>query len=237
VEDLARGYANLEKRFGTPPDQLVTLPKGPEDKEGLAAVMKALGAPDTPDGYKFEIPEGIAPEDATAASEFAKAMHAAGPFPPAFVAQAVNWWTSQVAARQEAELATAQQMTAAAETALKQEWGAAYETRKAEVGKLLMDLGGQGLADELNASAWGDNPKLAIALGKMVERLAEPGPNRDGARGGDPNVMTPAQATARAREMEAHPAFRDASHAMHRQIVEQRNAALRMASGMDPVQR
>lgn len=226
VEDLARGYVNAEKRLGADPNSLLKIPANPEDKDGYGAVYKALGAPDSPDGYKIDM-AGASEADLAAAKEFTVAMHAAGPFPPAFVSAATKWFGETVAKQNEALLAEAQRMTAAGEAELKAEWGEAYDARKTEIGKLVNDLGGADLAKEFDGSTFGDNPKLAKFMGKVLDLLAEPGPRREAADTG--GKLTPAQAGAKARELEAHPAFRDKNHPQHAEVVAQRSAALRSA--------
>lgn len=232
VEDLARGYVNAVKRLGHDPNSLITLPKGPDDVEGYKSVFKALGAPENVDGYQIKM-EGAAPEDVAAAKEFAAEMFAKGPYPAAFVAAATDWFTNKVAAQNEDLLKEAEANRLAGEATLKQQWGQAYEHRKAEIGKLLNDIGGPDLAKELDGSTFGDSPKLAIFLGKILDKMAEPGPRNEqtlNLPGGAP--MTPAQHQARAREMQAHPAFLNASHPQHKDVVQARNDALRAAQGL-----
>ncbi len=231
TEDLARGYVNAVKRLGADPNSLIALPKGPDDQEGYVAVFKALGAPEKVEDYQIKM-EGAAPEDIAAAKEFAGEMFAKGPFPASFVAAATEWFTGKVAAQNAELLAEAEAARVAGEQALKAEWGQAYEHRKAEIGKLLNDLGGPDLAKELDGSTFGDNPKLASFLGKILDKMAEPGPRNEGnpnTPGGNP--LTPAQHQARARELQSHPAFLNASHPQHKDVVKARNDALRAASG------
>lgn len=227
VEDLANGYVAAERRLGADPKTLISLPKGPDDKEGSAALYKALGAPETADGYQISM-EGASEADVAAAKAFAVAMHAEGPFPPQFVVAATKWFSETVAQQNAAELEAAAAATAAGEAEVKSAWGQAYEPRQAEVGKLINDLGGPELVAELNASTFGDNPKLTIFLGKILDKMAEPGPrNEGGLKPGD--KLTPAAAIGKAREMEAHPAFLDAANPQHAEVVKSRNDYLRMA--------
>ena len=227
AEDLARGYTNAVKRLGADPKSLISLPKGPDDIEGHQAVFKALGAPDKADGYEIKM-EGAAPEDLAAAKEFAAEMFAKGPYPASFVSAATEWFSSTVAKQNEALLAEAAAMTAAGEAELKKEWGQAYDQRKGEVGKLLKDLGGEALSKEFEGSVFGDNPKLAIFLGKVLDKMAEPGPRRETSLTGE-QMFTPAQHMAKARELATHPALLNASHPQHKEVVKARNDALRAA--------
>lgn len=224
---MAQAYVNLEKHMGGDAKSLVKLPTGPEDAEGYKAVFKALGAPDTVDGYEIRM-DGASPEDLAAAKAFAAEMHAKGPFPASFVAAATEWFSKTVAEQNQALLTEASAATAAGEATLKAAWGQAFDQRKAEVGKLLNDLGGPELVKEFQGSTWGDNPQLSLFLGKVLDKMAEPGGGRENSDLPG-RLMTPTQAAGKAREYEAHPAFRDKGHAQHAEIVRLRNEALAAA--------
>lgn len=235
VEELARGLVAAENRLGVPADQLVRLPKGMDDKEGLGAVMKALGAPDTVDGYKLEMGEGATDDAKTMGLDFIKHMHEAVKAPPVVIAAAFDWFQKQGLATQAAETAAAEAAQAAGETALKAEWGAAYDVKFKEVGRLLTDLGGPDLAKELATTGIGNNPKLMSALGKLLDKVAEPGGLEGQGRGtGQVGVLTPAQAKVRIAEIEADPikgaALRDPSHSMHKAVVDERTRLFGLAA-------
>ena len=230
AEDVARALIAAENRLGTPADQLVRLPKAPDDKDGLAAVYKALGAPDAPEGYKIAV-EGISDTDKAAVESFVRDMHAQGPFPPQFLAAATGWWAQEVA-RQDAEATQAlANQRAAGEAELQQEWGGAYQQRTTEIGALIAELGGEALAKELNASNLGDSPALARLLSKVVEMRAEPGPVGDAQRAEMPGrSMTAQEGRAYQLRLEADQqkmaALMDGSHPQHAAVVEERNRYL-----------
>jgi hypothetical protein len=225
VEDLARGLVAAENRLGVPADQLVRLPKGLDDKEGIGAIMKALGTPETVDGYQFQM-EGASDADLAMGKDFVAAMHEVGA-PPFIVAAATAWWSKQNLATAEAATAASAAAEAAAETALKTEWGAAYKPKMDEIGRILNELGGKGLFEELNKSGMGNNVQLFKALGAVADKIAEPGALTGQGRGtGTTGVMTPAQAKVARAELEADPiksvALRERDHSMHKAVVEER---------------
>lgn len=230
-EALAASYLNLQKMVGAKPEQILKLPEKMDDPEAMRAIWQKLGGPEKVDGYKVDLTKAT-DADKAAIGGYLDAMHKAGPFPPGMVEASVKWFQDQVAAQQTGLLEEAKRMDDAGQAELKKEWGQAYDQRSGEVGKLLKDLGGDDLAKELNGSVFGSNPKLAIFLAKVVDKMAEGGPNADPNKGDlQTGKMTPAQAQAKARELEAHPAFRDRSHAQHADVTQQRNDALRMAQG------
>ncbi len=236
LEDAVRALVGAEKRLGVPADQLVRLPTKPEE---MGDLYRKLGAPETPDGYKIELPENASDEDKAAARSFAEHMHKSGPFPPGFVEAALQWNNQQAEAASEA-LAKAQEADKAeGEAFLKKELGAAYDPEMAAVGKLLNDLGGKELMEELRTKGFGSNRQLMLALHKVVERVGEPSTlegNRD-ARDA-PGRLTRGQAKAALETLENDPlkgkALRDSSHPMHKSVLAERTRLARMAEGIDP---
>jgi hypothetical protein len=234
VDALTAGNA-AEKRLGVPANELIRLPTKPEDVEGLKAVYKALGAPDTPDGYKIDW-EGSTDEDKAVVGEFAKFMHEKGPFPPAALAAAAEFWRGKISAEDEAFAKADEAAKATTEAALRAEWGAAYDQRKTEIGKLITEIGGEDVAKELNAdSVLGNSPALAKMLAKIVDMRAEGGPSGDGQTAvvGD-RKMTPGQARVNLAALEGDErkskALFDAEDPMHAAVVEERNKLLAMAN-------
>ncbi|WP_174301170.1 hypothetical protein [Caulobacter sp. S45] len=234
VEDMARSLVNAESRLGVPVDQLIRLPTDPKDEKAMREVYTKLGLPDKPEGYGIKLDATASDADKAMLNDMLGVAHKAGT-PPDQVKALVAWWQSKGAEFQQQQTAQAEQARAAGETELKTAWGAAYDTKSKEIGRLARDLGGPELAAELDAGKLGSHPQLAKMLGAMLDKMAEPGApgGRSGeAAGGLDTPLTSAQATAKARELEAHPAFRDPKHAQHKTIVAQRNDMLRMASGV-----
>lgn len=236
VEDAVRALIGAEKRLGVPADQLVRLPTKPEESADL---YRKLGAPETADGYKIGLPDGATDEDKATAKSFAEHMHKAGPFPPDFVKAALDWNNAQTEAGNKALAAAEAERRTAGETFLKNELKAGYDPEMKAVGKLLNDLGGPELRAELDLSGHGDNPRLMLALHKMVEKLGEPQTIDGGNRGsGVPGQLTAGQARA-AREILENdpvrgPALTDKSHAMHGSVMAERKRLLRIENGQDP---
>lgn len=229
VTDLVNAAVAAEKRLGVPADQLLRVPTKPDDTEALGAIYKALGAPESAEGYKIAWDDASDADKATIA-DFSKTMFEKGPFPPAFMQAATDWWRGQVAAAEAADTAANTAASEAAVATLKTEFGAKYDDTAKEVGKLAMDLGGQALADELDATGLGNHPELFRAMAKMAGKLAE------GTGGGNekPDVgkskMTPSEAYAARSALEGDPvkraALEDRSHAMHAAVFEERKRLL-----------
>lgn len=236
LEDATRAFVGAEKRLGIPHDQVLRMPSTPEETKALYA---KLGAPETADGYQIEVPADASDDDKAAAKSFAEHMHKAGPFPADFVKAAVEWNNAQAEAASTA-LADAQAARRAeSEALLKKELGAAYDPDFKAVGKLLAEIGGQDLADELDASGLGDNPRLMLALHKLMDERAEPGA-LEGQREGkvDGAKLSIGQAKAALENLIADPvkgaALRDNTHSMHQSVLKERNRLAAMADGIDP---
>lgn len=236
VEDLARSLDHAEKRLGVPADQLIRKPTKPEE---MPDVYRALGAPETPEGYQIALPDNASDEDKAAAASFAKHMHEKGPFPPDVIAAAVEWNNQQAEAASAALAAAQDEAKAAGEALLKKELGAAYDPDMGAVGKLLNDLGGKDLMEELNASGFGNNPRLMLALHKVVERIGEPGSLEGRNSGtGAGREFTPGEAKAQLAALNADPvkgiALRDRNHSMHKSVVAERDRLALLAEGRRP---
>lgn len=233
VDALTAGNA-AEKRLGVPANEMIRLPTKPDDVEGLKAVYKALGAPDTPEGYKIDLKDAT-DADKAVVGDFAKFMHEKGPFPPAALAAAAEFWHGKVIEQAAAEQAEAEAAQKASEAALRQEWGGAYDQRKMEIGKLLTDLGGEALAKELNADAvLGNSPELAKMLAKIVDLRAESGPTQDGQNADvGKRQLTPGQARVNLAALEGDAekmeALMDKTHRLHASVLAERNALLAAA--------
>lgn len=233
LTDAIQAGIAAEKRLGVPADQLVRLPTKPEDKEAIATIMKALGAPEAVDGYQINLRDGAGDDEKATLAGFVKHMHeTVGPVPPQILQAATTWWEGQVAAAEEAENAAIAKFAGEAEATLKTEWGAAYDTTKLEIGKLISELGGQALVDELNLDAkLGSHPDLARFLKKVVDLRVEGVDKGDGQRGDvGTGKMTPSEAYAARAALEGDDAKRkalfDKSHPQHAAVVAERQRYL-----------
>jgi hypothetical protein len=77
VDDIAKGYTEIEKFAGVPKERQFTWPKDDKDEEGFNALYNKLGRPEKPDAYEFKNETGIE-VDETSYNEFKKLAHAEG---------------------------------------------------------------------------------------------------------------------------------------------------------------
>jgi len=230
AEDLAYGYVSLEKRFGVDPARRIDLPADPNDADGMRAVYAKLGMPEKADGYGIQLGEGATDADKAMLGKAVETFHKAG----LSVAQAKvigEFINEQTAAQQTAAVEAFKAQAEAGKAALQKEWGQAFEQRSKEIGNLIAKYGDEDLVKELDGEKLGNYPNLARMLGKMLDRMAEPGApgGLSGDAAGAERAMTPDQAKAAARVQEAHPAFRDKKHPQHAAVVAERNRLLGLA--------
>ena len=116
-------YRGAEQKLGVPADQILRLPGKDAKPEDWRQVWTKLGAPEKPEEYGIQAPEG-------AQGEFLK--NAVGWFhelgiPKPMAAGLADKWNGYVAAAQEAEIGKWNQRFDAEVAELKDAWGADYD--------------------------------------------------------------------------------------------------------------
>ena len=120
---LLDSYRNFEKLHGVPQDRLLKLPENMDSPEGRA-ILEKMGLPKTAADYGFE---KYAPkEDPKAMDKVAAAFHEAGVPRAAAEKFVLKMQAEQVAAQTAAKENHAAMITQG-DTALKKEWGQAYD--------------------------------------------------------------------------------------------------------------
>jgi hypothetical protein len=168
---LADSYRNLEKLMGAPKDRLLTIPeKFYDDKGGLTpeakAVYERLGAPKEVKDYDFKTAQGADQKtiDTLKSSFFENGVPKAAA--EKIMANMNAFGEAQVAAAKETAALQHRQQ----ETALKTEWGAAFEKNQliAQSGVRVLGLKAEqidAISSQLGHSA---TMKLMHQLGKSV---------------------------------------------------------------------
>lgn len=202
-EKAVASYRELEKLLG---GEKLPLPKDPADKEGWDRVYKALGRPDSPDGYGIQVAQG---GDAEFAKRAAGKFHELGL--PANMAKGLSeWYESEAKAAHEAEETAFVQKAEAEFTQVKQNWGANYDQNMEITGRAAKALGlGEQQLDALERSL--GTKAMYDLLFAHGQAISEAG-FRQGEGGGGPGKgFTPAtveQAQARKDEILNNPDLR-----------------------------
>lgn len=176
-EGLAKSYINLEKMLGS--DKVVVPKEG--DQEGEAKFFKAAGWPDKPEEYGFKQPEKI-PDGMVYNAELDQQL--SGIFHGAKLtkAQAANTREKLLelvasGATQNIEAAKAQdaanqQAIIQGETALKAEWGQAYEQRGKIAGAAINKFLSPETVAALDAAGVANNPAIIKDMYTLGVKLA-----------------------------------------------------------------
>lgn len=213
VHDLAKSYGELQQLMGKRQDGLVKLPGEGATPEEIAAYRKAVGVPESPDGYALELPEGMELREDVLANLRGKA-HELG-ITPAQLSALVQFQaeTEQTElARWQAEHEDA---TNKAREDLRREWGPRFETKLHDAKRVAETFGLRQ-----------DHPALqdaevlrALALGASVISSDKLAGNETVTR-----TLSPENAAIDIQRNPSNPlheAYRDSSHPNHQAAVAQ----------------
>ena len=235
---MARAYVGMEKRLGVPADRLLTLPEDRANPEAMADVYRALGRPDAPDGYAVKVADGAPEYLSSYAKDLATELHPLG------ASKAVLDKVVEITNRSyEAQLKAQNDATAAdqvkIDAELKAQWGDQTDNMRQAVNNLLKDEidATPNLTAEQKAARWealkdeiagglGKSPLLFGYLAKQVQARMEGKPLVPGdAKPGLGGVLSKDQAIANKNAFQADPAkmeaWRDATHPLHKQVMEE----------------
>lgn len=213
VENLARGYVNAEQLLGR---DKIPMPK--TDAE-FAEVYAKLGCPADVKEYKIQIGETLPNLDATIKEDL-----------QAFLPMAkelglnnrqantlFNKYIGQLSDRyKELDRQRVTEYTRA-EQELRTEYGETYDTKLTLVNRMLTTLGGEEVVNAIAESGLGRNP----AFIRMMVKLGEANAEQLGIdKTGNSSLLTPSDIRQQIAELQAHPAYMDASHPEHKLTVE-----------------
>jgi hypothetical protein len=153
AESAFKSYRNMESIFGADrAGRTFMLPKDENDAEGWASVAKRLGVPESADGYKLPLPEGVDDGFARAA---AGAFHKAG-VPPRQANAIASWWNGWVTEQVTAGERETDARIASEIDQLHREWGSASTANN--------ELAMRGLGEFMQRSGLGDDPLIIKRL-------------------------------------------------------------------------
>ncbi|MFA5580511.1 MAG: hypothetical protein WDA25_01000 [Paracoccaceae bacterium] len=182
--DLIKSARSLESKLGS---DRVPLPKGADDKEGWDTLAKALGRPDTPDGYELKLAAGY---DEGFVKAFREQAHALG-LPPHAAQGLVEWFEGTTAAEANAN-------AEAAAKELQGVWQGEYKANM-ELSRRAMEMHGL-TPDDLNAMSQGYGLAKTMQLMARIGRATAEDNGMPGDGGGQPG-RTPEQLATRKAEI------------------------------------
>lgn len=191
---------------------LVPLREGDADAENL--VWGKLGRPAKREEYAFKPPDGV--------DINIEALRTAAETAGLTKGQFAKWAEAVVKDVQAQALTTQKDREG-----LRTEWGAAYETKLKNAAAVAQKMGqpeavvGAIMAGKLPSAALKTWDAIAVAVpGEGHGPANQPG-------GGGQGVLTPAEAEARFREIQAHPAYFNRSHPEHEVMVSKGSALMK----------
>ena len=241
MDDLAKAHDHLTKLKGVPANQLLKLPaKDPtEAPDDWAPVLKAMGVPETGEGYKIE----LAPEAAADTPELMKVLQelgVKGKLTQGAMNVVVETLNSLGKQADEADQTRKENDAKTAKETLSKEWGAAYDGNTRAIGKLIRDANGgqidEAAADDL-AKDLASNVTLSRVLAYAIGKMAEPEAPEGGANagGGGQRPMSPVAATAALQTFYADEgkakALREKNHPQHQAVLAERAQLLAWQRG------
>jgi len=170
MEDFVKSYLHAQKLVGA---DKIPVPNKHATDEDWNEVFKRLGAPDTPDGYKYNFKDQEVDENSVKA--FNETAHRLGLLPKQAegLIKFYNELNQNQSQSLEEQAAQAQMVT---EAELKKEFGPQYAKRLDQAKKLAVNsLGEDFLNDTIlkDGSRLGDNLKVIKAFSELADKLSE----------------------------------------------------------------
>ena len=170
MEDLLKGYVHAQKLVGT---NKIPVPNKHSTDEDWNEVFKRLGAPDSPEGYQYNLKDQEL--DSQQVQQFNQTAHKLGLLPKQAegLIKFYNEMNGNIAASQEEQAATAQLNT---EAELKKEFGPQFAKRLDQAKKLAVSTLGQDFLEHTylkDGSRLGDNLSVIKAFSNMADKLSE----------------------------------------------------------------
>lgn len=159
----------------------ITVPGKDASEKDTAAFRKAIGVPETVEGYEFSMPEGqeASESDKAFQSKMAEVFHKTGV--PAASAKALNdAWNEMTAEARDEQDRVASEKRGESEAALKKEWGADYDANAQLAGRVIRSHASPEFVSflentEVEGQKLGDHPEMMRLMAKIGRRMDEHG--------------------------------------------------------------
>ena len=170
MEDFVKSYLHAQKMVGA---DKIPVPNKHSTDEDWNEVFKRLGAPSSPDDYKYDFKDQEM--DSGQVQEFNKTAHKLGLLPKQAegLIKFYNEMNGNIAANQEEQAAQAQLNV---ETELKKEFGPQFNKRLDQAKRLAVNSLGQDFLENTylkDGSRLGDNLTVIKAFSNLADKLSE----------------------------------------------------------------
>ena len=215
VSSLAKSYIHAQKLVGA---DKIPVPNKHATEDDWNAVYKRLGRPETPDGYKFNLPEDQK-VDENGLKVFADHAHKLGLLPNQAEGLVKFYNEMQSNQLQEAD-STALAGRQKAMDELQSEWGAAYKQKVDQANNVVASVFPQGFMSTnlADGTKLGDHPAVIKAFADLASKMGEDKiPQAEG-----PTYLTPKQIDKEIATLQAPgSAYWDKNHPNHGIAVEE----------------
>ena len=215
MEDFVKSYLHAQKMVGA---DKIPVPNKHSTDEDWNEVFKRLGAPNSPDDYKYNFKDQEM--DSGQVQEFNKTAHKLGLLPKQAegLIKFYNEMNGNIAANQEEAAAKAQLDV---ETELKKEFGPQFNKRLDQAKRLAVNSLGQDFLENTylkDGSRLGDNLQVIKAFSNLADKLSE-----------DPIIQGDGSSYMTARDIEKEiteltqegSAYWDKTHINHQKSVDE----------------
>ena len=171
MDDFVKSYLHSQKLVGT---DKIPVPNKMATDEDWNAVYERLGRPETPDGYKYELPKETKLEESTLKA-FSEEAHKLGLLPKQ--AQGIiNYYNSMAEQSEQAAQVNEEAARASAEAELRKEYGPAYDLKIAQARNLATNsLGSDFLKNTklADGTVLGNHPQVVRAFADLASKMSE----------------------------------------------------------------
>ena len=215
VSSLAKSFIHAQKLVGA---DKIPVPNKHATKQDWDAVYKKLGRPETPDGYKFNLPEDQSVNQ-DALKVFADHAHKLGLLPNQAEGM-VKFYNQMRAEELAAADSTAEAARQKATSELQTEWGQAYKQKLTAANNVVAEVFPKGFMSMNleDGTKIGDHPAVIKAFAALAEKMGEDKiVQADG-----PNYLTPKQIDKEiATLQQPGSAYWDKNHPNHAAAVDE----------------
>ena len=214
MNDFVKSYLHSQKLVGA---DKIPVPNKMATDDDWKVVYDRLGRPETPDGYKYDLPKETKLEEKTLKA-FSEEAHKLGLLPKQ--AQGIiNYYNSLAEQTEQAATVNEEAARAEAEVELRKEYGPAYDLKIAQARNLATNTFGADFLRNTkleDGSVLGNHPQVVRAFADLASKMSEDGI----VQGEATSVMTVKEIDSEIDSLtQPGSAYWDKTHINHRKAV------------------
>ena len=214
MDDFVKSYLHSQKLVGA---DKIPVPNKMATDEDWKAVYDRLGRPETPEGYKYNLPKETKLEEKTLKA-FSEEAHKLGLLPNQ-AEGIINYYNSIAEQSEQAVTVNEEAARAEAEVELRKEYGPAYDLKIAQARNLATNTFGQDFLRDTklaDGSVLGNHPQVVRAFADLASKMSEDGI----VQGEAASAMTVKEIDGEIESLtQAGSAYWDKTHINHRKAV------------------